>query len=107
MTGHARSGKVEHRVDGIAEAGQLLLDAAQSGLEATPSVAHVPKGAFENLRPILPLVPFLHAEQDRVHVDHRERTGGRMNQPFGGRGARARARMFKPDGGWVGKKGAE
>jgi len=79
------SGKVEHRVDRDAEAAQLLLDAAQSCFHAASTVPDVPEGGLEDLDPVAPFVPFLHAEQDLVHVDHRRGTGEGGNQPFDGR----------------------
>ena len=69
-----------------AESGQFLLHAPKSGFEATAVVSNLVECAFERLHAAPPLVPFLHAEQDRVHVDHRPRTGADGNQPFGPRG---------------------
>ena len=77
---------VERAVDRHAEPDQLLLDAPQAGLYAVAVLPHVAERMFEHLGSLPPLVPFLHAQQDRVHVDHRGRTGETLNQPFGAGG---------------------
>jgi len=66
-----RSGTVEHGVRGHHQSVQFLLDASKAGFEPVAAVAHLPQGVLEDLGPVPPLVPFLHAQQDRVDVDHR------------------------------------
>jgi len=106
--GHIRadgsSGKVEHRVDRDAEAAQILLDAAQSCFHAESTVTDVPEGGIEDLDPVAPFVPFLHAERiesTSTIAAGRGRAGINLSMAV----RASRALTFKPFAGWVGPKG--